>query len=89
MTAAELLTKYPYVPGSNAYDFPFGPERLGNGQSRQSRCLGFLGQCAGTEETGPDRESAIPVAAANERRHAWTHKRTVLAVVIEPTARAD
>lgn len=28
MTPADLLAKYPYVPGSRAFDFPFGPERL-------------------------------------------------------------
>jgi hypothetical protein len=28
MTPAELCAKYPYVPGSRAFDFPFGPERL-------------------------------------------------------------
>ncbi len=28
MTPAELLARYPYVPGSRAHDFPFGPERL-------------------------------------------------------------
>ena len=29
MTTAELLAKYPYVPGSNAWDYPWGsPERL-------------------------------------------------------------
>lgn len=28
MTPAELCAKYPYKPGSNAWDFPFGVERL-------------------------------------------------------------
>jgi hypothetical protein len=28
MTPAELCDKYPHVPGSNAWDFPRGPEQL-------------------------------------------------------------
>lgn len=28
MTVADLLARYPHVPGSKAYDYPFGPERL-------------------------------------------------------------
>lgn len=28
MTPAELCARYPYVPGSRAFDFPFGVERL-------------------------------------------------------------
>jgi hypothetical protein len=28
LTVAELLSRYPHVPGSKAWDFPFGPERL-------------------------------------------------------------
>lgn len=28
MTPAELCAEYPYVPGTRAHDYPFGPERL-------------------------------------------------------------
>jgi len=28
VTVAELLAKYPHVPGSRTHDFPFGPQRL-------------------------------------------------------------
>ena len=66
-----------------------GDERLGDYETREPRCFGFLGQWRGREESLSGREAAGPAVPAKERGNSRTEKRAVLILEVGASARRN
>lgn len=68
MTPAELCAKYPHVPGSKAWDWPFGVERLQSLEDPELR-LAAASWYLAAEARWEREEAARQAKLGRERQH--------------------